>query len=182
MWEGYNQKYPYLRHENQKYRGRFKVDDRPDILGGMTVSGAIRSGTRQWAIFLKLLYQKLHAKKAFHLLHGVSVNTGGGATKVCRLGRNIRYVKEMPVFPPIFQLVMDEGAIPIGEMFADFNCGIGLDIIGSAEGGILAGAIESVCDMAQLRSWALGFCETCNKPKNEVVITSPYGGMTYTPK
>ncbi len=179
MWDGYNQKYPYLRHEKQKYRGRFKVDDRPKILGGLTVSESIRSGTRQWALFLKLLYQGLHAENAFHLLHGVSANTGGGATKVCRLGQNIRYVKEMPEFPPIFQLVMDEGAIPIDEMLADFNCGIGLDIIGSAECGILERVIKSVCDTVWLESYELGSCEASNKPKNEVVITSPYGGMTY---
>ena len=105
MWEGYNQKYPFLRHENQKYRGRFRVDDKPSGLDGMTASDALRSPTRQMAIIFRMLIAELVKKEALHLLHGIAFNTGGGATKTLRLGHNIRYIKKMPVPLPIFQLI-----------------------------------------------------------------------------
>lgn len=177
MWEGYNKKYPWLSHEKNKYWGRFKVDDCPKELGGLTVSEAIRSGTRQWAIFLKLFYDELKRLGKFHLLHAVSVNTGGGTAKVTRLGKNIRYAKKMPEFLPIFKLILEEGKgkVSPAEMFEDFNCGVGIDIIGFDEDGILGATITKVCRENNLSFYELGHCEPCNVLKNEVFIESEYG-------
>lgn len=182
MWLGYNDKYPFLRHEKNKYRGRFRVEDRPDCLGGMTVSEAIRSPTRQWSILLKQLYDELFSSGHLHLLHGVSANTGGGNTKLLRLGENIRYVKKMPTFAPIFQLIMEEGNIPPEEMLEDFNNGVGFDLIGSDEGGYLERAISKVCHENHIDFFELGQCEKCDNPKNQAVITTDYGTFTYSGK
>jgi phosphoribosylformylglycinamidine cyclo-ligase len=179
MHEEYNQKYPFLRHDNQKYRGRFRVRDKPDGLCGMTASEAIRSGTRQWALFLKVLYDHLKELGMLYLLHGVSVNTGGGVTKSLRLGQNVRYVKRIPKFPPIFQLIMEEGSVSPREMLEDFNCGIGVELIGSGEEGILLRAIDFACRTTCINYHLLGICESYKGQKNQMVILTENGEFTF---
>jgi phosphoribosylaminoimidazole (AIR) synthetase len=180
MWEGYNQKYPFLRYDKQKYRGRFKVDDKPDGLEGMTASEALRSPTRQWAIVFRLLIDELIKREALHLLHGLTVNTGGGASKVLRLGKDICFFKEMPSWPPLFQLIHEEGGVPPREMNEDFNCGVGADIIGSNEGGILEEAIRTVSSQTKIDYWHLGECYRWSKGSgNHVVLNTPLGSFTY---
>lgn len=178
MWEGYNLKYPFLRHERQKYRGRFKVGDKPDGLsglGGMSIDEALLSPTRQWAIVIKMLIEELKANGAFHLLHGITMNTGGGSTKCLRLGEEIRYVKRMPAPPSLFQLIKNEGKVPWREMFEDCNCGVGLDIIGSKEGGYLDQAIRNVSERTGVQYFQLGECERSPTGKNDVVLETDYG-------
>ena len=105
MLENYGKKYPFLIRRDGKYQGRFAVTDKPKMLGGMTVSQALLSPTRQWAILIRLLIEKLKQEKIFHLLHGISLNTGGGATKITHVGQGILYFKTMPYPPPIFYLI-----------------------------------------------------------------------------
>ncbi len=182
MWEGYNRKYPFLRHEKQQYRGRFKVDDKLEGLGGMTASEALRSPTRQWAIVFRLLIDELIENDALRCLHGLTVNTGGGATKILRLGENIRYKKSMPEWAPLFGHIQEEAGVPSEEMFEDFNCIVGADIIGRDEGLALSNAIHRVSDMTGIEYFYLGECEKCEGP-NQVVLETPYGGpFTYPRK
>jgi phosphoribosylaminoimidazole (AIR) synthetase len=179
MWEGYNQKYPFLRHEKQRYRGHYRVDDKLPGLGRTTASDALRSPTRQWAIVFRFLLEELCKQEALRLLHGLTVNTGGGATKILRLGQNIRYVKQMPPWPPLFQLIYEEGNVSPGEMFEDFNCGVGADIIGSNESGVLEEAIRTASARAGIDYWHLGECQVCDDSKNKVELDTPYGHFTY---
>ncbi|KKQ13848.1 MAG: hypothetical protein US30_C0008G0031 [Candidatus Moranbacteria bacterium GW2011_GWF2_36_839] len=179
MWERYNQKYPFLRHEMQKYHGRFRIDDKPIGLNGMTASEALRSPTRQMAIIFRLLILELLKNNALHLLHGLTVNTGGGATKTLRLGENIRYIKKMPEPLPIFQLIHEEGRVSWNEMFEDFNNGIAADIIGSDEGGILESAIKKVSLETDVQYHELGECVYSQNPKNEVFLETDYGIFPY---
>jgi phosphoribosylaminoimidazole (AIR) synthetase len=173
MWTGYNQKYPFLRHEKQKYTGRFKIDDKPEGLGGMTASEALRSPTRQWAIVFSTLIRELLLQDSLHLLHGITVNTGGGATKILRLGENIRYLKNMPKWAPLFGLIQEERSVPVREMYEDFNCIVGADIVGKDEGLILSSTISRVSQWLGVESFYLGECERCDGP-NEVVLVTPY--------
>lgn len=180
LWEGYNEKYPFLRHEKNKFRGRYKIDDKPEGLGGMTAIEAVCSPTRQWAIVFRLLIDELERQNALHLLHGLTVNTGGGATKTLRLGHNICYHKKMPSWSPFFDLIHEEGNVPAREMYEDFNCVVGADVIGSNEGGILELAIHNVSLQTKVSCWRLGKCVWCDNPKNKVILETPYGGpFTY---
>lgn len=174
MWEGYNEKYPWLRHEKQKYRGRFKVGEKVDGLE-MPVSDALLSPTRQWAIVIRMLIEELKENKALPFLHGITMNTGGGATKCLRLGDKIRYIKNMPKPPALFQLIKQEGNISWEEMFEDFNCGVGVDIIGSGEGGHLNSAIKTVAEKVGIDAFLLGVCVKASGEKNEVILETPYG-------
>lgn len=104
MLEKYGVEHPFLIRGGGSYKGCFAVTDKPEILGGMTVSEALLSPTRQWAIFIRRLVGKLVNEGIFGLLHGISMNTGGGATKIARVGQGILYTKEMPEPPPFFGL------------------------------------------------------------------------------
>jgi len=183
LWEGYNEKYPFLRHEKNKFRGRFKIDEKPEGLDGMTAIESVCSPTRQWAIVFRLLIEELERQNALHLLHGLTVNTGGGATKTLRLGQNICYFKEMPKLSPFFQLIYSESGVSGREMYEDFNCDVGADIIGSNEGGILEKAIRTVSEKINVQYWRLGECALNRRhPGENTVILETFLGSFQYPK
>lgn len=176
MHASYNEKYPFLAGSN-KYLGKYKVDDYLEELE-MTASDAILSPMRQWAIVIKILIAELKKRKAFHLLHGLCLNTGGGLTKVRSLGKNIRYVKEIQACPPLFKLIQAESQESWENMSVTFNMGIGLEVVGSGEGGILKEAIDLVSKEIGVEFYELGKCEE-TKGKNEVVLATPFGSFQY---
>jgi phosphoribosylaminoimidazole (AIR) synthetase len=88
----------------------------------------------------------------------------------------------MPKFPPIFELIMQEGSVSPKEMLEDFNCGIGVELIGSGEEGILAMAIHYACQKTAIKYHLLGHCESYHDPKNQTVISTDYGEFTCVPK
>ncbi len=176
MDASYNEKYPFLAGSN-KYQGKFKATDYSDELG-MTVGEAVLSPMRQWAIVIKLLIEELKKKKALHLLHGLCLNTGGGLTKIRSLGTNIRYIKQIPECPALFKLIQSESEENWENMCVTFNMGIGLEVVGSGEGGILKEAIASASKETGVESYELGKCEGA-KGKNEVELSTPFGNFSY---
>jgi phosphoribosylformylglycinamidine cyclo-ligase len=176
MDTGYNEKYPFLAGSNS-YQGKYKANDYLDELG-MTVGEAILSPMRQWAIVIKMLIEEIEGKESLHLLHGLCLNTGGGLTKVRSLGENIRYIKEISDCPPFFKLIQNESKESWENMCVTFNMGIGLEIIGSSEGGILNRAIETVSKNTTVKSFEIGKCEKA-KGRNEVALSTPFGSFQF---
>jgi len=174
MQEYYGLKYPFLVRRNGKYEGKFAVNDRPDILGGMTVSQALLSPTRQWAILIRLLIEKLKQEKIFHMLHGISLNTGGGATKITHVGQGILYMKAMPYPPPIFYLIQAESGETWRNMHQSFNCGVGIDVVG-ADSPEFRAALEHVSQAAGVKLFHLGECRENTDKKNSVALRTPFG-------
>lgn len=177
MHSDYNKKYPFLFGKN-KYAGRYKVEDFVDGLG-MSVGEAILSPMRQWAIVIKLLAEVLKKEKAFHLLHGISINTGGGLTKISNLGKGIKYIKQIPDPPPLFKLIQDESGESWKNMCVTFNMGMGMEIVGSGEGGILRSAIDAVSQRTKVAAYKLGECKKNNDEKNKVVVISSLGTFEF---
>ena len=177
MHSDYNKKYPFLFGKN-KYKGRYKVEDYREELG-MTVGEAVLSPMRQWAIVIKLLAEELKKKRAFQLLHGISINTGGGLTKISNLGKGIRYEKKIPDPPPLFKFIQDESGESWKNMGVTFNMGIGMEVVGSREGGILKAAIESIFRKTNVAACELGECKKGKEEKNKVVVTSSLGTFEY---
>lgn len=177
MHKEYAEKYPFLCREDKPYRGRYRVDDYVRELE-MTVGEAILSPTRQWAIVIKLLIDELKKRKAFHILHGISMNTGGGATKIKNLGKDIVYRKYMPEPLPYFKFIQRETKEDWRNMFTTFNMGIGLDIVGSDKNGILSKAIKAVSRQTKIKSYKLGSCFN-SASGNGVVLKTPYGKFEY---
>jgi phosphoribosylformylglycinamidine cyclo-ligase len=173
---GYNKKYPFLAGSN-KYQGKYKVDDYSEELG-MTVSEAILSPMRQWAIVVKILIEELKKRKAFHLLHGLCLNTGGGLTKVRSLGKNMLYIKQIKDCPALFKLIQSESKESWENMCVTFNMGIGLEVVGSGEGGILKDVIDFVSKETDIKSFEFGKCEKA-KERNEVNLITPFGSFQY---
>ncbi|MFA5197664.1 MAG: hypothetical protein WC437_04580 [Patescibacteria group bacterium] len=171
----YSKKYPFLVRAGGAFTGRFDIDSSPAELNGMTVSEAILSPTRQWAIVIKLIIEKLKKMNALGLLHGISMNTGGGATKIQHVGQGIVYKKNMPEPPPIFQLIKEEAGERWRNMFQTFNCGIGIDVVGSHEGGILRECLQSVSKETGVELFGLGVCENSEDGANKIILETPYG-------
>jgi phosphoribosylformylglycinamidine cyclo-ligase len=175
MHQKYSTFYPFLCHPDKPFRGRYCVDDRIDELGMVTVSEALLSPTRQWAILIRMLMDKLDSINADHLIHGICINTGGGLTKVLNLGQAIRYIKSIPTPPSVFKLIQNESGETWNNMFTSFNCGIGIEIIGDDEDGILSKTIQEISEITKIESFVLGKCQRSSSEKNEVVIDSEYG-------
>ncbi len=180
MDTSYNEKYPTLKRDGIFYKGRFKPNDKPKVLRGMSVGDAILSPTRHWAFVIREILIELKSIKALHLLHGISMNTGGGATKIAHVGNGVCYVKEMPTPSPIFQLIQQESKETWENMFVNFNCGIGIDIVGENKPE-LAYAVQTAAHSCGIAFARLGKVIAASgiKPGNEVNLKTPYGEFLY---
>jgi phosphoribosylformylglycinamidine cyclo-ligase len=177
MHADYNKKYPFLFGKN-KYAGKYRVEDYIKELG-TTAGEAILSPMRQWAIVIKLLMEELKKNEALHLLHGISINTGGGLTKISNLGKGIKYIKKIPDPPPLFKLIQKESGENWKNMCVTFNMGIGMEVVGSGEGGILKTAVDAVSEKTSVVSYGLGKCEKNEDRKNKVIVASSFGTFEY---
>jgi len=168
MWKRYTRKYPQLWGEND-YVGRFKVNDQFPGLG-MTVSEAILSTTRQWSIIIKMIIEEAKRRNAFHLIHGICMNTGGGLTKIKNLGQGIHYLKTIPFIAPYFLVFQKETGESNFNMMKTFNCGIGLEVVGSGKEGILEDILSTVSRSTNVQCYPLGECFYSNSPENKLTI------------
>jgi len=174
----YAKKYPFLTREEYPFKGKFYIDDKlPGV--GMTASEALLSPTRQWAILIKMLIDELESTGDLDLLHGISMNTGGGATKIRNIGQGICYHKSMPTPSPIFQLIQDQSGELWKNMFTTFNCGIGIDVVGWGVGGTLERAIKKVSAKSGVKCVDLGDCTASKSGKNVVSLKTIFGDFVY---
>lgn len=173
MHTDYNKQFPHLFLPGGEFTGRFYINDTPRSLRGMTVGEALASPTRQWAILMRILMEKLKAAGAFDLLHGISMNTGGGVTKVGHLGTGgILYQKAMPPVPPIFRLIQSESGQPWQYMYSSFNCGVGLDIVGDPA---LLPYLVAVSAETGVALFDLGSCTVHTDPTKNAVLLATEG-------
>jgi phosphoribosylaminoimidazole (AIR) synthetase len=184
MHENYSQKYPFLSQTGKGYRGRFHVGEvySGSLIDGVNVGEALISPTRQWAIVIRLLIMELKKLNALDKLHGISMNTGGGATKVGNLGHNILYCKNMPWPPPIFILIQQESRENWRNMFVTFNCGVGIDIIGDNGDGAFEKALIETSQITRLKYLNLGYCKKSPCNDNEIQLHTPVGEFFYPEK
>ena len=179
MNKSYNEKYPQLKRDGNFYKGMFNYNDYPDRLDGMSVGEALLSPTRQWAIVIKILVSLLKEKNALHMLHGISMNTGGGATKIANVGRGgLLYVKDMPEPPPFFRLIKEESGEIWKNMYQSFNCGVGIDVVGEDD-KIFIDAVGETSELSTVVNYYLGRVHEGNPGANQVILTTPYGGFSY---
>lgn len=178
----FNIKYPDLKRVTADfYKGRFKPGDQVDILKGMSVGDAILSPTRQWAIVIKKLILNLKETGSLDKLHGITMNTGGGCTKIKHIGEGILYVKDkMPLAPPIFQLIKLESGENWKNMYKSFNCGIGIDIVGKNDIDFVK-AIKKTAEEVGLNVFELGSCykNYDSEKENKVVIKTSDESFEY---
>ncbi len=178
----YNEKYPSLKREGSFYKGSFCYNDKPSELNDLSVSEAILSPTRQWPLLIRRIISLLKEADALHMLHGISMNTGGGATKIKNVGRGgIMYIKNMPTPPAIFRLIQEVSNESWENMYQSFNCGIGIDIIGQDHPDFLDSLKKASLECG-LYLHTLGICHTFlndKNKKNQVFLNTPYGMFRY---
>ena len=177
MDKSYTEKYPDLVKQGGAYTGKFMADSRSVNLNGMTIGEALTSPTRQWAILIKHLIGLLKEEDVLHLLHGIAMNTGGGATKVLHLGKGgIEYRKRMPDPPKIFQTIQYHSQEKWRDMYQNFNCGVGIDVIGDPRLGEFLSRVEQ---MTHVRLHKLGECHYRGWEENRVILKTPFGNFEY---
>lgn len=172
MWSGYTTKYPDLIRDNSAYVGDFQVNETDALMPSMSVDRAIISPTRQWPILIKILLDKVRIHKMQRYLHGISINTGGGATKIQHVGKGMNYHKSMPDPPEIFHLIQKKSQESWKNMYRTFNCGIGVDIIGDQ---CLTPLLHEVEKDAGVMLLDLGVCGKSTEKQNTVTLHTPFG-------
>ncbi len=168
----YEQKYPEIREpKGSSYKGRFKLDDYLDEVG-MTLGEALTSPTRLFSPITKKILE-YHKEDLTGIVH----NTGGGATKILRIGKNIHYVKSnQPKPDPIFYLIQKESGESWWNMYQDFNCGIGMEyIVKDLE---TADDIISIAESFGIEARLLGNTRKSDG-KNKLTIHSVFGKFNY---
>lgn len=185
MSKSYNEKYPHLKRDGDFYTGRFNYNDHSDFLfygypkSNMSVGEALLSPTRQWAIVIKTLISILKEKNALHMLHGISMNTGGGATKISHVGSGgLIYIKNMPAPPLLFVLIQNESGEKWENMYRSFNCGIGIDVVGENT-DIFQEAIVEASQICNIKSYHLGGVVKGETESNQVWLSTPFGDFEY---
>jgi len=169
----YQERYPEIVDpEGDDYIGRFCIGDEPEGLG-MEISQALMSPTRHFPIIVKKILERYGNQ-----IHGIVLNTGGGATKCTRIGSGIRYVKSsMPKPDPLFLLAQEESGKEWGDMFESYNMGVGLDLM------VPESIRDSVTEMVEnefgVGCQEIGVCEKSKDDKNHVVIDGKYGTHEY---
>ncbi len=177
MHEQYTEKYPDLVRDGVKYSGNFFASDTPPVLNGVSVGQALTSPTRQWALLIKLLLAMLNVNGNLQSLHGITMNTGGGATKVLHLGKGgILYRKQMPPTPSIFSLVQSESGEAWRDMYQNFNCGVGIDIVGDKK---IQPVLEWIAKQMNVSLHELGECYSSGEAGNTVKLETPFGIFEY---
>ena len=172
----YTETHPQVLLAGATFKGVYPVQAHDKLIEG-TIGEALLSPTRQWALVIKLLIDKLRETGELHLLHGISMNTGGGATKCRSLSTGgVLIKKKMPAPPGIFALVQREPNEIWKNMYETFNCGIGLDIIGSAG---LEKALKYVEERTGVVLHDLGSCQESITEENHVVLETPFGKFDY---
>lgn len=166
----YVAKYPEISHPARgRYTGRYSYDDYVDELGS-TVGEALLCPTRLFSPIALKVFEK-HGS----MVHGMVHNTGGGNTKCLRLGKGIRYVKEMPPHDPVFDLIQRESGVEWREMYQDFNMGVGFEFIVDPEA---AEDILSVVEGYGVDAQVIGRCEA-SESGNKLELKSGKGRFEY---
>jgi len=180
MTSGYVEKYPEIADsETVEYKGKFKTSQYLEELG-MTVGEALISPTRIFAPVLKLIIEKYGSEN----IHGIVHGTGGGLTKILRIGKEIHYIKNslLPI-PPIFSLIQRESGRLWQSIFEGLNNGIGIEIVAPKK--LVENIMEDVGKF-NIPVSVIGYCEK-NKDKeklstshgNRITIISKYGTFEY---
>ncbi len=98
-------------------------------VGGVTLIDALMAPT---ALYVKPILELLK----LHDLHAMAHITGGGLTeniiRVIPDGLALEIEASAIVFPPVFDWLQREGAVPREEMWRTFNCGIGFVLVVAA--------------------------------------------------
>ncbi len=166
MHPKYGEKYPFLIKDGASFEGDKSADS--------GVAQQLISPTRHWSVVIKMIIEALKERNIFHMLHGISMNTGGGATKIAHVGEGIVYHKTMPEAAPLFQRIQNDSGETWRNMFESFNCGVGIDVVGE-DNEEFAEVMQIISEQTHITLYDLGVCEKGIKGQNKIILETPYG-------
>lgn len=134
----------------------------------LTIGKALLSPTRT---FLPLIARILQEKPG--ALKGLINNTGGALSKVLHYVQNVKLVKNnIPLIPPVFELIRQESNTPLPELFKVLNCGIRLEAYVDEKD---VEAILQIADSFNIRAFVLGHVEAAEK----ATVSVTYNGQSW---
>lgn len=139
---------------------KYQVSD--ELPWGITVGDELLRPTRIYVKHFKEL------NSAGIKIHGLAHITGSGFKKVLRLGEHCFRISHMPETPPVFETIKSIGNIPISEMFATFNMGVGMVVIVADDDKQKTRAVLGEIDEV----YELGVVESSTKG---TVVIEPHG-------
>ncbi|MEM3165766.1 MAG: AIR synthase-related protein [Candidatus Methanomethylicia archaeon] len=160
----YGSKYPEtFDYENKfSYLGPYKLDSYVDELDS-TIMDALSSPTR---IYTPIIAEALHKYGCF--IHGMAHITGGGLSKILKVGFNVDYIiNSLPDPPPIFKLIQRIGKIDLREMYSVFNMGIGFVMIVDVE---VVDEIIKLCENYGVETFRLGEIKRNSDGVNRLIV------------
>ena len=99
---------------------KLRPDDRPDILGGETVTDALLEPT---VIYVQAVLDLLRSQVA---VHGLAHITGDGVLNLLRLGAGLGFELDAPLpVPPVCRLICELAGLDAAEAYRVFNMGCG---------------------------------------------------------
>lgn len=162
----YREMYPEAYEPGIPGDGRFRLDHSPEGLG-MTVGEALMSPTRIYAPIAIEAARRCPGAPMVHV-------TGGGQTKILRLGSGMRYVMDgLPEPDPIFGLIREEGGIDWGEMYESFNMGIGFEILAQRE---CSEELLGISERNGVEAFIVGRVEAWTPGENALEIRTRWSG------
>lgn len=166
MHPKYSKKYPQLVRDGGIFEGNELADG--------AIAQALISPTRHFCVVIKMIIEALQERNIFHMLHGISMNTGGGATKIAHVGDGIIYHKTMPEPPFLFKDIQKKSGESWRNMFESFNCGVGIDVVGE-DNPEFAEVMQIISEQTHINLYDLGVCEEGIKGQNRIILETPYG-------
>lgn len=105
----------------KEYRGKFKLDSKPDILEGKTVLEALQVPTALYLVEASLIGQEFDNRD----IYGINI-TGNGLHNFNRVGRDVSFeiTDPLPILP-IHKLLVQESRWPPKKAYTKQNMGMG---------------------------------------------------------
>ena len=151
------------------YSGKYRLTDKIDECGGMTMGKLVLSPTRTYLPMVKQVLKNCHSA-----LHGMVHCSGGAQTKVLHFVEGVNVIKDnlFPT-PPLFRIIQQQSHTRWDEMMSVFNMGHRLEIYADPN------AAEEIIDISHsfgIEAQIVGRVEPCDAKK----VTITHEGNIYT--
>ncbi len=158
-----------------QYRGRFKPDDKPDILEGKTVMEALQEPTALYMKEAALVGQSFDTKE----IYGVNI-TGNGLMNFNRVGEGVSFEITDPIeMLPIHKLLAQESGWDPETSYKKQNNGMGFAYI-APDMETAEGIVKLVNEAGENRAKIVGEVRDNKDKEIKTTIHKPYEGEPIT--
>lgn len=161
----------YREEWKSQYRGRYRFEDRPAVLEGLTVLDALQVPT---AIYLRdaaTIGKELDLRD----IYGVNI-TGGGLANFNRVGQGVSFEITDPLDPlPIHKLLISESGWSPREAYRKQNMGMGFAYIVPSLDAAEA-VVRLIADRGENAAKIVGEVREHDGTVPRTIIHKPYGG------